>query len=220
MMVRNGVICAMAVFAPALAMAADPALPAGTDWSGIFVGGSVGVYGANSNARRGDATDGVDNSGFIAGVQGGYRHQFANAFVLGVELFAPVASASGSFARTFAAPPPNTASYRGRVEWAVDTSATLGYAVGDFLPFVTAGFVVAGGKVDSNFLGATGTRKQTHTGFSLGAGLEYALDDNWSVRGQYKFTRVSREDYAILPGVVGNVGMDTHLGLFGINYRF
>lgn len=211
---------------PALALAAfltsgtSKAEDAIADWSGLFVGGSAGLYGANSNARRGDATDGVTNNGFVAGVQGGYRHQFSNAFVLGAEIFAPVASSSGGYSRTFAAPPPNTASYRARVNWAVDTSVTLGYASGNVLPFVSAGFVVAGASVDSNFLGLTGTRKQTHAGFSLGAGLEYALDAHWSVRGQYKFTKVSREDYAIIPGVVGKVGMDTHLGLFGVNYRF
>lgn len=220
MKLLGGLISVAAIVAPTFALAADPAPREGMDWSGIFIGASAGLFSANSNARPGDGTDNVTNTGGIAGVQGGYRHQFQNGFVLGGEIYMPVASSGGNYTQTFPFPPPNSVVSRARVNWAVDTSLIAGYAIGDFLPFATAGFVVAGGEVETNSFGLTGSRKQTHTGFSLGAGLEYALDDNWSVRGQYKFTRVGREDYAIRPGVVGKVGMDIHMGLFGVNYRF
>jgi outer membrane immunogenic protein len=215
--IRVLVGAALVAFSCAVASAQDRA---GIDWNGGYVGGAVGGFSATSVSRDGDVTDDVVRQGWLAMIQFGHRIETGNNLVLGVELSAPVYSTGGKLTQTFAAPPPNTVSYDARVNWALDGSVTLGYDLNEWLPFISAGLVVAEGAVETDFLGVTGSPTNIHTGYSLGAGIEYAIDDQWSIRAQYKYVSVSREDYAVNPGVVGKVGMNIDFGLIGVNYRF
>ncbi|NNF77328.1 MAG: porin family protein, partial [Rhizobiales bacterium] len=54
-------------------------------------------------------------------------------------------------------------------------------------------------------------------GFHVGAGLEAAIDENWSVRAEYRFTQFNKESFA---GGLVNVEPSMHAGQVGVSYKF
>ena len=67
---------------------------------------------------------------------------------------------------------------------------------------------------------------ETHAGWFVGGGLEYALTDHWRVRGQYqyidlgdvgfKYTNAANTDYI----TKGSAGLTEHNASFAIIYGF
>jgi outer membrane immunogenic protein len=108
----------------------------------------------------------------------------------------------------------------------------LGYAYGSALFYVTGG--AARTRVDNAFLDAgttfSETQTDTLTGWTVGAGLEYALSRGWSVRGEYLYvnfpTYTTFTSPAITPGGVS--GFVTNLSTkltdnivrVGVSYKF
>lgn len=94
----------------------------------------------------------------------------------------------------------------------------LGYATDRFLPYVTGGGAIGSLKISSSS-GASETN--TPIGWTVGAGLEYALDSNWTVKVDYLYTQFgSTTCTAATCGVDTdyNVKFSTVRG--GFNYRF
>ncbi len=74
-------------------------------------------------------------------------------------------------------------SIRGRVGYAWDRAliyATGGVAFGDFQNSYTLGAF------------GTSTLSTTRVGWTVGGGVEYAIDNNWSVRAEYRYTDFGR----------------------------
>src|SRR5207253_11429745 len=75
----------------------------------------------------------------------------------------------------------------------------IGYAFGRWLPYVTGGLAVGDLEFDQEiaFRGAGvfgrgagkegGQETETNCGWMVGGGLQYALTNHWSVRGQYQY---------------------------------
>ncbi len=67
---------------------------------------------------------------------------------------------------------------------------------------------------------------QTHTGYTVGGGVEYALNANWSARVEYRYSDFGRVSNAITAaGGFWNGYTDTHyvtenLVMVGLSYRF
>ena len=69
---------------------------------------------------------------------------------------------------------------------------------------------------------------QTHTGWTIGAGVEWAFLNNWSVKLEYDFYDFGSRQVSfvgsagLFPQVVvpANVDQRIHTVKFGINYRF
>ena len=77
---------------------------------------------------------------------------------------------------------------------------------------------------------------KTRVGFSAGAGVEYALDDNWSVRGEYGYTRFGSTKVTLkgtqisnLNGIIGSKDIrekiklratNEHAVKVGVGYKF
>jgi outer membrane immunogenic protein len=86
---------------------------------------------------------------------------------------------------------------------------------------VTGGVAFASGTriEEGNF---PGTDKNSHTGWTVGAGVEYALSNNWSLRGEYRYHDFGTKNYDV-PGP-GGQGTDVHLtastATIGLNYKF
>jgi outer membrane immunogenic protein len=147
--------------------------PAVSPWSGLYVGSEI-----FASAFKG-AKGGFGGAGLI-----GYNHEFSNNLVLGVE-----AAAGYS---------PNLLPYRSvpgfpyRSVLGYDFAATnfkLGYDMGRFMPFVTAGVTFAKpNSFSSSFLTATdsvnnllGSPSNMRTFGTVGAGFDYALTNNLTV---------------------------------------
>ena len=127
---------------PSLALNQEAPSP----WTGFYVGGEVDAAFAKGSKP------GFGGAGFA-----GYNHEFSNNLVLGVEAktgYAPYLFASGpNHGFNFA-----------------ETSAKVGYDMGRFMPYVTAGVVFA----KSNTFGVpayTGAADSLNSLFSPGGGL-------------------------------------------------
>lgn len=163
-----------------------------TNWSGFYIGGNLG-YGWGSS-------DFDDPSGFMAGVQAGYNFQFNSPFVLGIEADFDLTgiSAGGFSLDTFG-------TVRGRAGFTFDRVMFYG----------TAGFAYGQGNFD--LFGLSSNR--TQTGWTLGAGLEMALDRHWSAKFEYLYFDLGAADFPTLVGPQ-SVGFDGNVLRGGVNYRF
>ncbi len=195
---------------------APPTAPARPfTWTGVYVGGQIG-YGWGDNKGDvtfatpgglfgGDSLNG-DASGTIGGVHVGYNLQL-NSFVVGVEgsidgttlhkttTIGFVDPAGGSDPNTFQ---PYSGSVSARVQSAIQGSirGRAGYAFDRLLIYGTGG-AAFGGFSTGLILGAfdatgsyyaIGGRPATRVGWTGGGGVEYAIDNNWSVQSEYRYS--------------------------------
>jgi outer membrane immunogenic protein len=216
--------------------------------AGFTNGGSVGAatgFAAPAAAalqfpgRSNDAT-------FLIGATIGYNWQFGN-IVAGVEgdlgyLFSNGrrdATILGVPATGFGpGAPPNTATLTGgdRDQLFGTARVRLGFAFDRALLYATGGvafrerqradsvqIIAAGGVV---FPGLWSNGGGETVGWTLGGGLEYAITNNWSIKGEYLYANFGNGDRVLtnplFPGVTFESGRksDVHVVRGGINYRF
>jgi outer membrane immunogenic protein len=110
----------------------------------------------------------------------------------------------------------------------------LGYAYGSALFYVTGGAALT--RVDNAFLDAgtafSETQTDTLTGWTVGAGLEYALGRGWSVRGEYlyvnfpTYTTFTNPALTRQPGTVNgyvtnlSTKLTDNIVRVGVSYKF
>jgi len=175
------------------------------------------------------AGTGGNNSGFIGGGQIGYNWQ-VRQFVLGLEADAVGTDLHGSSAsatRTFGPPgfPINvpvsqtvTVNF-GHVDWMASFRGRIGFAADRALFYATGGAAVAGiGATTTTVVNgpgialpagtfsSPGSGSTTRWGWTLGGGIEWAFNRNWSLGGEYRHTDFgSRGVTFVIPDGLGNV---------------
>jgi outer membrane immunogenic protein len=203
------------------------------DWAGPYLGLNAGWGWTDGSAEYADPTDcpddtifgtigcavSLDPDGAFVGGQIGWNFIFGNGFMLGIEGdydFASLSddgdSGSGFFATHVDLDVDQLASVRAR----------LGVAMGRWLPFATVGWGWAHAErsVFNAFLpGSGGSDSNWHNGWTAGAGLEYAINEHWSLKGEYRYMDLSTENYSV--PTIGGGGTDVDLNIqtvqFGIN---
>ncbi|EFG9153021.1 porin family protein, partial [Escherichia coli] len=95
-----------------------------------------------------------------------------------------------------------------------------GYAFDRFLPYVAGG--VAFADMDHTLVGPLEAYRfsDTYTGWTIGAGLEYALTDNVILRSEYRYTDFGSADFAVPTGEENKVDLKSHDVRLGISYKF
>lgn len=148
---------------PMIIPAAEPYAAPGIDWSGAYAGAQIG-YGDT------DTTGGaLDGHGMLGGVHAGYRWDMGR-FVAGAELDYDTASVD------LGAVPGDTLDDIARLK------LTAGTEMGSALLYGALGAAHARATV--------GGADLAENGYFLGAGVTYAVTDNWTVGGellQHKF---------------------------------
>jgi outer membrane immunogenic protein len=168
-----------------------PYVPAFT-WTGFYIGGNLGLGGDRFQYPFGifDAGTGqttVTSSGIIGGGQVGYNWQLPNSFLFGFETDFDGAAIRGKVT-TYANTPLGVAAEAGsRINYIGTVRGRVGYALDRLLIYGTGGF--AYGQVNDSISGASGllglggvstSQNYTRTGWTAGAGVEYALNENLS----------------------------------------
>lgn len=178
------------------------------DWSGFYVGGHVG-YGAgvmNLSAPFIDADDEAqDVAGYLGGLQLGYNMQMDSVlFGLQTDL-----SLSGIASDEDGGGEDDT------IDWLGSTTARVGIVADSFVPYLKGGVAYGGGTGDA----AGESISKTQFGWTVGAGLEFALTDSISVFGEYDYYNFGSTTYEF---AVGDVDVDTDLHVIktGLNFRF
>lgn len=198
------------------------------NWSGAYVGVNLGYGGgefghpfAATEEVLGEPLDGsldISAGGFLGGVQAGYNWQ-SGSFVYGVE-----ADFQGSGIDAMDNLDLNIGSVElgTEVEWFGTIRARLGMAATDsLLAYVTGG--AAYGRTHSS-LSLNGSEvageKNTEWGWTAGAGVEYAVTNNVTLKTEYLYTDLGKatlfaDDFVSLENDVA-----FHTVRFGINYKF
>jgi len=207
-------------------------------WTGFYIGVNAGYsWGRQDNslqATGGGIISGNSNSdkinGFIGGGQIGYNWQI-NQFVLGIEADLQASGQKGD--GTFFVPgtavilvvPPTNFTYTDKLDWFGTVRGRLGFAMDRWLPYVTGGWAFGRGTVSGSSTGAivsTFSGSKNYNGWTLGGGLEYAFDRNWSVKAEYLyFDFGTGPTVAVTPAVnVVSGKMTDNIARLGVNYRF
>jgi high affinity Mn2+ porin len=191
------------------------------DWTGFYAGGHFG-YG---DASFGPGTNPIplqgvflppSRTGLIGGFQAGYNRQLSNHLVIGVE-------ADSSFPSPIDVPRLTPAPFNTSIDYVGTLRGRVGYAFGPWMPYLTGGF--AWGHtyvvVNDDAGGLLATVKGYQTGWTAGAGVEFAVSGNWSAKAEYDYIDLSQRTYDVggfgLPGV--NVDPRIHLAKLGLNYH-
>ena len=220
-MIRNVLLSSAALIAfSGMAIAADlpsssapvapPPIPA-FSWTGIYVGGQIGYgFGQDEFNAAGFSAAG-NTSGVVGGAHIGYNFApSVGSLVLGIEGDVNGSTESGSstvLGFTGTAKSPVDGSIRGRAGVAFDR--TLLYATG--------GAAFASFNYSNNFgFSATNTR----VGYTVGGGIEYAVTNEWSIRGEYRYSDFGRFTDTPVPAFTISHRETENLALAGFSYKF
>ena len=165
---------------------AEKPVAAPYNWSGFYVGAQAGYsWGRNRISDTSGNYFPFKPNGFLGGLYTGYNHQFANKVTLGVDADAAWSEADHG------SPVFSQAGILGGNPGTVDIEATgaarirLGYAADRFLPYVAGGVAFAKASYGTQ---VNGKATHNYTGWTLGAGVEYAVTDKLILRGEYRYT--------------------------------
>jgi len=230
-------LTASSLLAPAAAFAADvlnapaPAIPAPApivssahDWSGLYLVLHAGYLFGDTHlgfpppgsAGTTGPGFGFDTDGFAGGGQVGYNWQI-DRFVLGGEADISWANLDGSRGI-----PGGTVSVQS--DWLSTVRGRAGVTFDRVLVYGTGGVAFTSLETSVAGTGVTAASdKNTLTGWTIGAGIEVALTENLSVKGEYLWVDFSDEPYALggpravpgdLDGSYARVGLNYKLNLF------
>jgi outer membrane immunogenic protein len=199
--------------------AAPAPMPSLYNWTGFYVGGQGG-YGWGTfdvNPR------GSDIDGWFAGGQVGFNWQNGRSpWVLGIE----VDSAVGNIERSvdhISGFGVGFASAFSKVDYFGTARLRVGYAVDRGMIYGTGGVAWAHNElslyVDPGYVGLITSSANSHVGFTFGAGFEWALSRNWSMKLEYLYNDFGSANY-LAGSVPGGVNADLRFGTgrFGLNY--
>ncbi len=186
-------------------------------WTGCYLGGHVGGAWARNDVTDpvrlvqdsaglggpgftnvGPTTVSVDESGAVIGAQIGCDYQFASNLVVGIEGAASGSTLKGSRVVALPNSPPDTALVRVKTDFLPTLTARVGYAFDQWLFYAKGGAAWAANKYgvtgSFGFAGATvpgipfdfeGLSERT--GWTVGAGVEWAFAHDWSARLEYDY---------------------------------
>lgn len=190
---------------PVKAPPAAVMLPPPFTWMGFYIGANAG-YGWGSADF--DAGPNLDNQeGGSVGGQIGYNWQVGEV-VFGVEADLQYADLTDDYSFL------NGSRVRTNLDYFGTVRARLGYAFDMFLPYVTGGLAYGKNKVNFDY-SIPDSADNTHVGYTVGGGVEYAFSPNWSTKVEYLWTDLGDETYI---GRKVDVSFSTVRA--GINYRF
>jgi outer membrane immunogenic protein len=195
---------------------ADPVF----NWAGFYVGGNVGgawttqqwVNTANTTAF-GDLGPGQGfrqhGSGVFGGGQMGYNWQASN-FVFGLEgTIAGLDNRGTLFNTAFGIGRDDQFSWR--TNWMATITGRLGCAVTNNLFYVKGGYAGVNNRlsvVDAVPVTGSGSQTRWHDGYTVGAGWEYGVTQNWIVGLEYDYAAFGSNTYQLAGGAPGNYTFD------------
>jgi outer membrane immunogenic protein len=195
-------------------------------WTGCYVGGNfggvwsrvdlTGVSGVNFSAT---------DTGFAGGGQIGCDYNWVGSrWVVGIRNMLDATSLSNS---TMISTVPFTGTVNGRTRWFDTLTARGGYLVTpQVLLYAQGGVAWTNTDIIFNSPGSqVGNLSNNHTGWTLGAGVEWRFTPQWSVFAEYNFMGFGTQS-GTFTGCGGtcvvnaNAKADVQDVLAGVNYKF
>jgi opacity protein-like surface antigen len=158
-------------------------------------------------------------SGGTVGLQVGGNYEFKNHLVVGLETEISYADVSSTIDDTLSdahGRPGNTITTSS--DYAASARIRLGYALGRFLPYLTAGGTGADAKISAT--DGPVSQSDFQLGWAVGAGLEYALNKHWSLRAEYLHFDLGQHTWFAQQLWRTSSTLTSETIRFGINYKF
>lgn len=163
----------------------------------------------------------VSPDGAFVGGQLGWNFVFGSGLMLGIEgdySFANLSDKGEAGGGIFAT----------HADFEVDQMATVlarvGWVMGRWMPFIAGGWgwAHADRTIYNDFIGGSFSADQWHDGWALGGGVEYAINDHWTLKGEYRYFDGGSQNYSVptLPGAGTDVDLTIQTVRFGVNYNF
>ena len=187
-------ISSAAVAADLAPQAVEPVAPVvmPLSWTGFYVGAELGYgwgtspapYGFTPGGPYDFQQNGPDQKGFVGGGFVGYNYQIGQ-FVIGAEGDFQYSDIHGDDNRS-------GGDVNGLdANWQASARLRLGYAVDRFLPYITGGVAFLNTDATAPF---SSSDTLNLTGWTIGAGLEYAFTDNIIGRIEYRYSDYGKKE--------------------------
>jgi outer membrane immunogenic protein len=209
------------------------------NWTGFYIGGNIGYQWASQGSISDSQNPGVDfnvgrasNGSFLGGGQIGANYQI-NAVVLGVEGDFEWAANHNNNGNGVVLPiTGQTIQVTSNNRWLTTLTGRFGFAADRVLFYIKGGGAWVG---NSNFTVTNATTGfavatssgSTNTGWTAGAGVEWAFAENWTTKLEYNYVGLSSTTYTVpstsilLPGDVFTTGSrNIQTITAGINFIF
>jgi high affinity Mn2+ porin len=216
------------------------------DWSGLYVGGHVGLATGQSGWTLAPLAGGAPVAGsfglyqspnafkesgsWFEGVQGGYNWMLRNRLVLGIEADGsfpsfpdPATGLTTGGISGFTSPTFGTGTFSENVLASGTVRGRIGYAPGHWLFYATGGLAWAYDQqtLTQNATGNTENRFLYRFGWAAGVGVETAIAPHWTVRGEYLWTDFPSAAVNFpASGQRVSSGLSLNQFRLGLDYRF
>ena len=216
----------------------DAPEPARTDWRGFYVGLNGGLAGdefsypasyVDSGTTLLNGSVSQNSSGFFGGVTAGYNLLTSSNWLLGVEGDIQAANIEGKLSANAASGGSGgSASAGSKVDWFGTLRVRAGWLYGPVLLYGTGGLAYGQttSSVDASILGYGTGLSTSNSGFgwTVGAGFEYALSPNVSLKTEYKYVDLGSANILNVTWPNHSVSLSEetrfHTVEVGLNYRF
>jgi outer membrane immunogenic protein len=224
------VAAAIAALSISSAAAADLSRPmytkapppvAAFDWTGFYIGANIGYGFGHADGTTLGVSGSEDLNGVLGGGQIGYNWQVGN-WILGIEADGQGTDQKSS---TTISGGGITVTQSDSLPWFVTARGRIGYAIAPmYMIYATGGGAWADFKSDFAISGVgTSTWETTHGGWAAGAGIEGAIDRNWSWKAEYLHIDTGTFNTTVTQfgiAIPASIRLTDDIGRFGINYRF
>ena len=188
-----------------------PVYVAPFSWSGFYVGINTGYMWGSTKWSGGAGSFNVDPTGWMGGGTAGYNLQTGN-WVWGIEGDIDYANLKGTNSNicggcTF------------KDTWLSTVRGRIGYAFDRWLPYATGGVAFGNAYVST----PGGSVNRTQTGWTAGAGVEYAFLGNWSAKLEYLYVDLGTATCNFATCAIptnASVDFTSNVVRVGLNYRF
>jgi outer membrane immunogenic protein len=192
-------------------------------WAGPYAGFQLG-WGWGSIGNSFDVGSGpvsqpaYSADGLIAGVQGGMNWQNGN-YVYGFEGDITYAGLSGNDGGLSLV----TDSFDGN--WMASVRPRIGYAWDKFLFYGTGGLAILNYDYSLSTSSFSESHNQTALGWTIGAGVEAAINPTWTVRTEYRYSDFGSQNIAFAGGsgvLPQTIAASPTVSTFtvGVNHKF
>ncbi len=208
--------CLAVLSAPALAAdlpvkAHAPVVAPLYNWTGFYIGGNAGW----GWARLSDSVGGTNLNGFVGGGQIGYNWQVSN-FVLGLETDFQGSDQHLTETGTIGA---TAVTGTARVNWFGTIRGRVGVAANNWLFYVTGGGAYTNVGASLTAAGATVSTSTTKWGGTVGGGVEYGINRQWTVGLEYLYVDTGSQTITV-GGVSDSLRIQDNILRAKVNFRF
>lgn len=161
-------------------------------WSGAYIGAQAGyTFGRNKLSISNSNDFSINSNGFAGGAYAGYNWLLTNSYLLGIEgdiNFSNINKDTQIVSRNNV-----SLDWNAKTQFEGAVRARVGYAYDRWLPYLAGGVAFARVK-DVFSVNVAGNTVETidiatnRVGFTVGAGLDYAITDNVILRYEYRYS--------------------------------